>query len=65
MHGWLPTAHPVAPAPASALLSGIIAKAELSPIRLCLLPVGTDFLKGTWVQYAWMSLAMLTILWAR
>ncbi|MBR6551396.1 MAG: proton-conducting membrane transporter, partial [Clostridia bacterium] len=26
LHGWLPTAHPVAPAPASALLSGIIAK---------------------------------------
>ena len=23
MHGWLPTAHPIAPAPASALLSGI------------------------------------------
>ena len=27
MHNWLPSAHPVAPAPASALLSGIITKA--------------------------------------
>ena len=27
MHGWLPTAHPVAPAPASAVLSGVITKA--------------------------------------
>ena len=27
LHTWLPTAHPVAPAPASALLSGIITKA--------------------------------------
>ncbi|HUM83540.1 MAG TPA: proton-conducting transporter membrane subunit [Lachnospiraceae bacterium] len=62
MHGWLPTAHPVAPAPASALLSGIIAKAGIiAVIRLVYYSVGTDFLKGTWVQYAWMSLAMLTI----
>ena len=27
LHGWLPTAHPVAPAPASAVLSGVITKA--------------------------------------
>ena len=26
LHGWLPTAHPVAPAPASAVLSGVITK---------------------------------------
>ena len=26
LHGWLPTAHPVAPSPASAVLSGIITK---------------------------------------
>ena len=29
MHGWLPTAHPVAPAPASALLSGILTKSGI------------------------------------
>ena len=62
MHGWLPTAHPIAPAPASALLSGIIAKAGIiAIIRLVFFSVGPEFLRGTWVQYAWMSIAMLTI----
>ncbi len=63
MHGWLPTAHPIAPAPASALLSGIIAKAGVVAIvRLIYYSVGTEILRGTWVQYAWMCLCMLTIL---
>ncbi len=63
MHGWLPTAHPIAPAPASALLSGIIAKAGVAAIvRLLYYSVGAEVLKGTWVQYAWMCLCMLTIL---
>ena len=62
MHGWLPTAHPIAPAPASALLSGIIAKAGIiAIIRLVYYSVGADFLRGTWVQYTWMTLCMLTI----
>ncbi len=62
MHGWLPTAHPIAPAPASALLSGIIAKAGVVAIvRLVYYSVGADFLRGTWVQYAWMILCLLTI----
>ncbi len=62
MHGWLPTAHPIAPAPASSLLSGIIAKAGvIAVIRLVYYSVGTDLIRGTWVQYAWMTLAMLTI----
>ena len=62
MHGWLPTAHPIAPAPASALLSGIIAKAGvLAIIRLVYFSIGADFLRGTWVQTAWSCLAMLTI----
>lgn len=51
LHGWLPTAHPVAPAPASAVLSGIIAKAGvLAILRLVYFCVGADFLAGTWVQ---------------
>ncbi len=63
MHGWLPTAHPIAPAPASSLLSGIIAKAGVVAIvRLIYYSVGTELLRGTWVQYAWMCLCMLTIL---
>ena len=62
MHGWLPTAHPIAPAPASALLSGIIAKAGvIAVIRLVYYSVGEELIRGTWVQYAWMTLAMLTI----
>ena len=62
LHGWLPTAHPVAPAPASAVLSGIIAKAGvLAILRLIYFCVGRDFLAGTWVQTAWLSLALLTV----
>ena len=62
MHGWLPAAHPIAPAPASALLSGIIAKAGvIAIIRLIYFSVGPDYIRGTWVQYAWMTLCMLTI----
>lgn len=62
LHGWLPTAHPVAPAPASAVLSGIIAKAGvLAILRTVYFSVGVDFLRGTWVQNAWLSLALLTV----
>lgn len=62
LHGWLPTAHPVAPAPASAVLSGIIAKAGvLAILRLLYFSVGSNFLFGTWVQYALCGLALLTV----
>jgi len=62
LHGWLPTAHPVAPAPASAVLSGIITKAGVMTIlRVIYFSVGPAFLTGTWVQIAWLSLALLTV----
>lgn len=62
MHAWLPTAHPVAPAPASAVLSAIIVKGGvLGIIRVVYYLIGVDFLKGTWVQYAWMTLALITV----
>ncbi|MBR3271224.1 MAG: proton-conducting membrane transporter [Clostridia bacterium] len=62
LHGWLPTAHPVAPAPASAVLSAIIAKAGVLAIfRLVFYIVGADFLRGSWVQIAWLCLALLTV----
>lgn len=62
MHGWLPSAHPVAPAPASSLLSGIIAKAGIiAVIRVVYYSAGADLIRGTWVQTAWMVLAMITI----
>lgn len=63
LHAWLPTAHPVAPAPASAALSGIIVKAGvMGCIRTVYEIFGADFLKGTWVQQTWLVLILLTIL---
>ena len=60
---WLPTAHPVAPAPASSVLSGIITKAGvLFIIRIVFFIVGTDFINGTWLQYTWIALILITIL---
>lgn len=62
MHGWLPTAHPVAPAPASAVLSGIITKSGvLAIVRVVFYTVGADTIRNTWVQYAWMTLALITV----
>jgi len=62
MHAWLPTAHPVAPASASALLSGVITKAGVvAVIRLLYYSVGTELLKGTWVQSALIILALITV----
>ena len=62
LHAWLPTAHPVAPAPASAVMSGIIVKVGvLGIIRVVYHLIGADFIRGTWVQTAWMSLSLLTV----
>lgn len=62
MHGWLPTAHPVAPAPASAVLSGIITKAGvLGIIRSLYYVVGMDFFAGTYVQKIFLSLTLITV----
>ncbi|XCP84578.1 proton-conducting transporter membrane subunit [Roseburia hominis] len=62
LHAWLPAAHPVAPSPASAVLSGVIVKAGvLSVIRTVYYMVGTEFLRGTWVQTAWIVLTLLTV----
>ncbi len=62
LHGWLPTAHPVAPAPASAALSALIAKAGvLAIIRILYYVVGADFVAGTWVQTALLCLSLFTV----
>jgi len=62
LHGWLPTAHPAAPSPASAVLSGVITKAGvLGVIRLMYTYLGADFLRGSWVQTAFMSLTLFTV----
>lgn len=62
LHGWLKTAHPIAPAPASAVLSGITTKAGvIALLRLLYYVVGPEVLQGTFVQYWGLSLSMLTI----
>lgn len=62
LHAWLPTAHPVAPAPASAVMSGIIVKMGiLGMIRVVYYLIGADFIRGSWVQTAWMTLSLITV----
>ncbi len=61
-HAWLPTAHPVAPSPASAVLSGIIVKCGVFAIlRVIFYLFGADFLRGTWVQSVFLVLSLLTV----
>ena len=62
MQGWLPAAHPVAPAPASAVLSGIIVKSGvLGIIRVIYFIFGAQFLHGTWVQMVFLTLTLVTV----
>ena len=62
LHAWLPAAHPVAPAPASAVLSAMIAKGGvLGIIRVIYYLFDPAFLAGTWVQYAFMALTLITV----
>ena len=62
LHAWLPIAHPVAPAPASAVLSGVVVKAGvLAMIRAIFYVVGPELVRGSWVQVAWMILTLLTV----
>lgn len=62
MHGWLPTAHPVAPSPASAVLSGVITKAGVLCIfRMIFYVVGPDFIRDTWVQWTLLACATITV----
>ena len=62
LHAWLPTAHPVAPAPASAVMSGIIVKmGVLGMIRVVYYLVGAEFIRGSWVQKTWLILSLITV----
>ena len=62
LQAWLPTAHPVAPAPASAVMSGIIVKmGVLGMIRVVYYMFGAEFLHGTWVQKVWLALTLITV----
>src|SRR5699024_6568220 len=62
LHAWLSSAHPVAPSPASGILSGIVTKAGvLGIIRLTFYVYGADIIRGTWVQITVLMLCMFTI----
>lgn len=62
LHSWLTAAHPISPAPASAVLSSIIVKGGvLAIIRSVYYIVGVDFIRGSWVQNAWIVLTLLTV----
>ncbi|MCR5273636.1 MAG: proton-conducting membrane transporter [Lachnospiraceae bacterium] len=62
LHSWLTAAHPVAPSPASAVLSALIVKAGVLGIfRSVFYIVGAETIRGTWVQYAWMILTLMTV----
>ncbi len=62
LHGWLKTAHPIAPAPASAILSAITTKAGVIAIlRLLYYVVGAEALQGSFVQTWGLTLSILTI----
>ncbi len=59
---WLTEAHPVAPSPASAVLSGLITKGGVIAIlRTVFWIFGADFLAGTWVQTTILVLSVVTI----
>ena len=62
LHAWLATAHPVAPTPASAVLSGLITKTGVVAVaRMIYFLSGPQFLRGTWVQTALILLSLLTV----
>lgn len=64
LHGWLPAAG-VAPTPVTALLHAVaVVKAGVFAImRTTYYCFGPDVLRGTWVQYVTMGLAIITILY--
>lgn len=63
LHAWMSAAHPAAPAPASAVLSGVIVKAgALGIIRVVYYMFGADFIRGTWVQTVWLIVVLITIM---
>jgi len=63
LHGWVPDAHPAAPAPASALLSGVILKMGIfGMVRVAHDVFGLDLLRGLGVSLPMMVISGFTIL---
>lgn len=62
LQAWLTTAHPVAPAPASAVLSGIITKGGvLAILRVTYFVFGAELLRGSWAQRWLFGIVLATI----
>ncbi len=62
LHGWVPDAHPAAPSPASALLSGVILKAgAFGIIRVVFNVFGVDLMRELSVFIVMAVLACITI----
>jgi multicomponent Na+:H+ antiporter subunit D len=62
LHIWLPEAHPVAPAPASALLSGVMIKAgAYGIIRILYSVLGPAFLRGNPSVMVLFAISLITI----
>jgi multicomponent Na+:H+ antiporter subunit D len=62
LHGWVPDAHPAAPSPASALLSGVILKAgAFGIIRVIFNMFGVDLIRELGVHVVVAVLACITI----
>jgi len=59
LHVWLPRAHPVAPAPASALLSGILTKTGVFGVMMIL----AEVIPGAVFGKALLVLALATMVW--
>lgn len=63
LHGWVPDAHPAAPAPASALLSGVILKVGVFGILRVIYDVfGVDLLRKLGVSLPMLYVASITII---
>lgn len=62
LHAWLPIAHPVAPGPASAVLSGLITKMGIvAIIRVVFFLYGWEFVIHTWAQTVVLILSLITV----
>lgn len=62
LHPWLPTAHPVAPAPASAVLSGLITKMGVfAAVRITYYFFGPTFLQGSIAQATLLVLTLVSV----
>ena len=63
LHAWLPAAHPYAPGPSSAVVSGVLTKAGvLGVLRVIYCHGSPALLAGTWVQNTCLILALATVL---